>query len=54
MGVFDISAILLTLAALFSFINYRFVKLPMTIGVMVIALATSLVVVLAESWLRHS
>lgn len=47
MGIFDISAILLTLAALFSFINYRFVKLPMTIGVMVIALATSLVVVLA-------
>lgn len=47
MGVFDISAILLTLAALFSFINYRFVRLPMTIGVMVIALAASLVVVLA-------
>lgn len=47
MGVFDISAILLTLAALFSFINYRFVRLPMTIGVMVIALAASLMVVLA-------
>jgi len=42
MGLFEIIAILLTLAAFFSFINYRFLRLPNTIGVMLIGLLFSL------------
>jgi len=42
MSLFEIIAILLTLAALFSFINFRTIKLPTTIGVMLIALLFSL------------
>jgi CPA1 family monovalent cation:H+ antiporter len=42
MSLFEIIAILLTLAALFSFINCRTIKLPTTIGVMLIALLFSL------------
>jgi CPA1 family monovalent cation:H+ antiporter len=42
MSLFEIIAILLTLAALFSYINYRTIKLPTTIGVMLIALLFSL------------
>ncbi|NIP73440.1 MAG: sodium:proton antiporter [Gammaproteobacteria bacterium] len=42
MTLFDILAILLTLSALFSFINYRFIRLPTTIGLMLIALLMSL------------
>ncbi len=38
----DIAALLITLTALFSYLNYRFIKLPTTIGVMLIALLTSL------------
>jgi hypothetical protein len=37
MSVFRIMALLLTLTALFSYLNYRFIKLPTTIGVMLIA-----------------
>ncbi|MYA28790.1 MAG: sodium:proton antiporter [Nitrospira sp. SB0672_bin_25] len=43
MDLFDILAIVLTLTAGFSYLNYRFIRLPVTIGVMVIALAGSLV-----------
>lgn len=42
MSLFEIIAILLTLAALFSYINYRVIHLPTTIGVMLIALFFSL------------
>lgn len=42
----DIAALLITLAAVFSYLNYRFVRLPTTIGVMLMALMTSLVLVL--------
>lgn len=42
MGLFEIIAILLTLSAFFSFINYRFLRLPNTIGVMLIGLLFSL------------
>jgi CPA1 family monovalent cation:H+ antiporter len=43
MQPFDFLAILLTLAATFSWINQRWLKLPTTIGVMMISLALSLV-----------
>ena len=42
MSVFEVIAVLLTLTALFSYVNYRFIKLPSTIGVMLIALVGSL------------
>ena len=41
MPPFTIVAVLLTLAALFAYLNYRFLKLPTTIGIMTLALATS-------------
>jgi CPA1 family monovalent cation:H+ antiporter len=48
--------VLITLAALFSYTNYRLLKLPTTIGVMLIALLFSLALVLLKtmgvSWLR--
>lgn len=45
MTLFELSSLLLTLAAVFSYINYRFIKLPTTIGVMLIAMVVSLVIV---------
>jgi CPA1 family monovalent cation:H+ antiporter len=45
MSLFQILAILLTLSALFSYVNYRYLRLPMTIGLMVIALAMSLTLI---------
>ena len=45
MSVFQIIAVLLTLTASFSYLNYRFIKLPTTIGVMLIALIASLVLI---------
>lgn len=41
----DIVAILLTLTATFSYLNHKYLKWPMTIGVMTIALAVSLTVI---------
>jgi len=42
MSLFDITALLITLTAIFSFINHCTIKLPMTIGVMLIGLLMSL------------
>jgi len=42
MELLNIIAILITLSALFSYINYRYIKLPSTIGVMLISLVMSL------------
>ncbi|MCK5499250.1 MAG: sodium:proton antiporter [Gammaproteobacteria bacterium] len=42
MNLFNIIALLITLTAIFSFINYCTLKLPMTIGVMLIGLIMSL------------
>jgi len=46
MSLLSITSILITVAALFSYVNYRTLKLPNTIGIMVISLAFSLVLVL--------
>lgn len=48
MNVFEIGAVLIGLSALFGFINHRFLHLPHTIGLVVIALAASLVIVAVE------
>jgi CPA1 family monovalent cation:H+ antiporter len=42
MGILEISAVLLTLAALFSYINFRFLKFPATIGMMIFSLGMAL------------
>jgi CPA1 family monovalent cation:H+ antiporter len=42
MKLFNILVVLITLSAVFSCINYRFIKLPTTIGVMAISLLGSL------------
>ncbi|RII29178.1 MAG: sodium:proton antiporter [Geobacter sp.] len=42
MGIFDITTILMVLTAVFSYINYRTLKLPTTIGVMGVSLLVSL------------
>jgi CPA1 family monovalent cation:H+ antiporter len=44
--LFNILAALITLSALFSWLNYRFIKLPTAIGLMLIALLASLVLLL--------
>ncbi|MDB4433384.1 cation:proton antiporter, partial [bacterium] len=49
MDLFQILAILITLAALFSYLNHRFFELPTTIGVMLIALVFSLSLVLLDA-----
>ncbi len=41
MDALDLAALLLTLAAIFSYINFRFLKLPTTIGIMLIAMLIS-------------
>ena len=41
MTVFQIIAILISLTAIFSYLNYRYFRLPATIGVMLIALLVS-------------
>ncbi len=50
MTLFEITAILMVLTAVFSYINYRVLHMPTTIGVMFIALAASLSFV-ALGWL---
>lgn len=50
MGIFEISAILLSIAALLAWFNTRYMKLPMTIGLMILALAHSLLV-MGQDWL---
>ena len=50
MSIFDLTAILVTIAAAFSYINYRYIKLPAAIGLMLIALVMSLGLI-ALAWL---
>ncbi len=50
MSIVNIAAILISLAALFSFINYRYIKLPMTIGLMAQGLVLSLLVLLGDAF----
>src|SRR5260221_5370179 len=51
MTLFQILATLITLAALFSYINYRLLRLPQTIGLMVVSLAASLLLFLAGQFI---
>src|SRR3954471_23792426 len=47
MSPFQIIAILVSLAAAFSYINFKFLKLPNTVGVMLLALIMSVVLIVA-------
>jgi CPA1 family monovalent cation:H+ antiporter len=49
MNILDLSALLISLAAAFAYVNHRFVGLPTTIGVMFLAMCSSLLLVLAGS-----
>ena len=44
MGILELSTILMTLAAIFTLINIRLLKLPQTIGLMILALCLSIIV----------
>ncbi len=46
MDILNTAALLISLAALFSYLNYRFVRLPNTIGIMIISLVISLALLL--------
>lgn len=48
MDVLDLITVLVVMAAAFTFINNKFLKLPSTIGLMILALALSVFVVLGE------
>ena len=45
MHVFDIGAVLIGLSALFGYLNHRYLRLPHSIGLLLIALAASLAVI---------
>jgi CPA1 family monovalent cation:H+ antiporter len=49
MSIFNIFAIMIVLAASFSYINHRYLKLPSTIGVMIISLVASVLMVVIGS-----
>jgi monovalent cation:H+ antiporter, CPA1 family len=45
-SLFSLISILISLAAVSSYLNYRYIKLPTTVGVMLVALVASLVLIL--------
>ena len=47
--IFNVVALLVTLAAVFGYINHRWFRLPHTIGLVVIALAVSVMLLLADA-----
>jgi CPA1 family monovalent cation:H+ antiporter len=49
MSLFDIVAILIGLSALFGYMNYRFLKFPHTIGLVVVALFASGVIIIVDA-----
>jgi CPA1 family monovalent cation:H+ antiporter len=50
LSLFSLVSILITLAAVASYVNYRYIKLPTTVGVMLVALVASLTLVLGGSF----
>ena len=50
MTLYDTFSILIVLSAMFAYINYRFIKLPSTIGLMSIAIVTSLIMLATASF----
>ncbi|MCL4197279.1 MAG: sodium:proton antiporter [Phycisphaerales bacterium] len=50
LGLFEIIAILITLAALFSYVNHRLLGLPTTIGLMILAMVLSTALIIAGTF----
>ncbi|WP_447927785.1 cation:proton antiporter [Vreelandella sp. EE27] len=50
MSLFSLVSVLVTLAAVSSYLNYRFIKLPTTIGVMLLALVSSLLLIIVTPY----
>lgn len=48
MSLFDIIAVLITITAIFSYLNFRYLRLPSTIGVMLISLLFSVGIILLK------
>ena len=48
-SIFNLIALLITLAAVFGYVNYRWLRLPHTIGLVIIALAVSVVVMAVDA-----
>jgi len=48
LSFFDLTAILLTLSALFGWLNHRYLPLPHSVGLLVMSAATSLVLIVVE------
>ncbi|MHB2210943.1 cation:proton antiporter [Methylobacterium sp. CM6257] len=48
LSIFDLAALLLTLSALFGWLNRRFVRLPHSIGLLILGLVASLLLVLLD------
>lgn len=46
MNLFDLISILITLSAIFGYVNYRYIRLPSTIGLMLISLVMSLTLII--------
>ena len=51
MTFYNTLTIVIVLAAVFGYINYRFLKLPNTIGIMLMSLAVS-IILFAKSWVH--
>ena len=49
MELINIIAIIISISSAFSYINYRFIKLPTTIGVLIIAIICSLILIAISS-----
>ncbi len=50
MSIYSILAIFITIAALAAFVNYRFLKLPMSIGLMAVALGASILMLVLPAF----
>ena len=49
LGLINTATAVITLAAVFGYINHRWLKLPSTIGLVIIALATSIGVIAIDA-----
>lgn len=54
LSLFDIAAILLGLSAVFGYLNHKYLRLPHTIGLVVIALAASMAIVIYDALVETS
>ena len=52
-SIFNLIALLVTLAAVFGYINRRWLRFPHTIGLLIIALTVSLIVLLVDAVLQQ-